>query len=382
MERITNAQTLKMQVQTGATRKRVLSFDNFAHADQDSLLWYDLLPGDGASVSGIPDTRSPDQLRDELLSAGEAKAEDIDLLAACLLGRDTPLEPRTSWQVLARHLSRIMAGQLTASGNRSLRMRAQRLNYYIEALTACRTSEADKRLVIAERTLMGMKPWDFLEYQGARWWVSSGAPNIYRDDGTRLEHWTAGLPTQIDPLPDGSLSAGSIYSKGAFLYGANGWSTLPHRQPVPLVFEYGGTRYFLDHYGEVWRDIPRHPVGRVPCRQVHFARHFNGILYCLDNSEYGKISLFDMASGSSRQRSVLPVQVCNDIAITGEWCYLIDKQQGSVFKFDPDFTYVSRALAFGRGEACLLDPVGLRIDHGRLLVTSWLANKVTVLHCF
>lgn len=367
---------------TDSATNRVLTFEAFTNAEQDSLFWYDVLPGDGASVSGIPDTRTIGRLLNDLLTAREPKPGDIDILAGRLLGYDEPLKPLNAWQSLARRMSHTMAEQLTADGNRSLRMRAQRLNYYIETLIADSPSESDRQLLIAERTLVGMKPWDFLEHQGATWWISSGAPNVYRDNGARLEHWTAGLPTQIDPLPDGRLSVGSIYSNGALLYGENGWSELTHQHPVPLVFEYDGTRCFLDHSGQVWRDTPRQPIGRVSCRQVHFARHFDGILYCLDNSDYGHITMFDMASHLSRRQTVLPVQVCNDIVVDDECCYLIDKQQGSIFRFDPDFSYVSRALSFGRGENRLLDPVGLRICNGRLLVTSWLANKVTVTRRF
>ncbi len=361
---------------------RALCFEDFVNTGLDSLSWYDLLPGDGASINDIPEAVSIDQLRERLLSTDRLKPLDIDLLAAHLLGITKPIKPLNSWKVLAQHISRFMSEQLKANGNRSLRMRAQRLNYYIEALIAERPSESDKQLLIAEKNLKGMKPWDFVKHHGATWWISSGAPNIYRDNDNHLEQWTLDLPTQLDPLPNGDLSVGSLYSNGALLHGVNGWSRLSHPHPVPLIFIRNGTRFFVDRHGRVWRDLPRQQVGQASCKQVHFARYFNGIVYCMDNSDYGNITLFDMEASISRGYSVLPVQVCNDIAVTDEYCYLIDKQQGSVFKFDRCFNFVSRALSFGREEACLLDPVSLRRYRDKLLVTSWLANKVTILRCF
>jgi len=369
-------------VHTDSATNRVLTFEAFANAEQDSLFWYDMLPGDSASVSGIPDTRTIGRLRDDLLTARELKPGDIDILAARLLGHDGPLKPLNAWQSLAKRMSHTVAEQLTAGGNRSLRMRAQRLNYYIETLIADSPSDSDRQLLVAERMLEGMKPWDFLDCEGGAWWLTSGTPNIYRDNGSHRECWTLGLPTQIDAQPDGRLSVGSIYSNGAFLYGADGWKELTHQLPVPLVFESEGARCYLDHFGQVWRDKPRQPIGQVSCRQVHFARHFGGMLYCMDNSDYGHITIFDIATHVSRRKSVLPVQVCNDIAVVDEFFYLIDKQQGSVFKFDRSFRFLDCALGFGRGTTRLLDPVALRAVGDNLCVLSWLSGKLTVLSRF
>lgn len=369
-----------MQAQSNQLLESIITFEVFSNAALDSLYWYDRLPGDGVSVCEIPDSRSVDQLRDELLSAKELNLAEIDLLAARLLGRSVPLANHLRWKELAQRLSRAMSEQLTASGNRALRMRVQRLNYYIEALII--DSLSDQRLVTSECTLQAEKPWDYVEHLSAKWWVSSGSPNIYRDDGALLEQWTLGLPTQLDPLPDRRIAAGSIYSNGAYIHDGYKWQVLAHDAPVPLVFEYDSELFFLDHLGQLWRNNPRQPIGSVPCRQVHFARHFNDVVYCLDNSDYGHITTFNMAHKSCKRYSVQPVQVCNDLVVSAQYCYLIDKQQGSVFKFDLNFQFLERRLQFGRKETQLLDPVSIRMAENHLQVVSWLSQKLTQLRIF
>lgn len=359
-----------------------VTFERFSNAEQDSLHWYDLLPGDGITVCKMPDTPSVDQLRNELLAAEVMQANDIDLLAAHLLGHPHPLGSPARWKALAQRLSQTMAEQLTVRGNRALRMKAQRLNYYIEALIADPPSQQDRQLVAVERTLPGIKPWDHVEHLGATWWLSSGSPNIYRKDDSTQQQWTLGLPTQLDPLSTDRLAAGSIYSNGAHIYCAGDWGNLAHDAPVPLVFEHDSELFFLDHFGHVWRDQPRQRIGRVACEQVHFARYFNGLVYCLDNSDYGHITTFDMSDGHAVRHSVQPVQVCNDLVVTEEYCYLIDKQQGSVFKFDRHFRFLERRLQFGRQDTQLLDPVSIRMTGKHLQVVSWLSQKLTRLRVF
>lgn len=374
-----------MSPQTQFTQCLTLStvtFENFCNAELDSLYWYDSLPGDGIRVCEMPHGLSIEQLRDKLLSAEVMQANDIDLLAAHLLGLSSRLCSPEIWKTLAQRLSRTMAEQLTGCGNRALRMRAQRLNYYIEALIAPPPSRQDQELVAVEQTLQGLKPWDYLEHMGSTWWISSGSPNIYRRNESTQQQWTLGLPTQLDPLSIDRLSAGSIYSKGAYIYCDGNWSHLAHYAPIPLVFEYDSELFFLDHFGHIWHAQPRRPIGRVTCKQAHFARYFNGMVYCLDNSDYGHISTFDMTSGHVERQSVQPVQVCNDLVVTDEYCYLIDKQQGSVFKFDRHFRFLERRLQFGRHDTQLLDPVSIRMTGKHLQVVSWLSQKLTRLRVF
>ena len=371
-----------MPSSAGQPAQPAMSFEAFTNAAPDSLYWYDRLPGDGFSVCAIPQSPSIEHLRDALLATSEPSTADIDLLAAFLLGHEHIPAQHERWKALTQHLSRCMAAQLTSDGNRPLRMRTQRLHYYIEALIADAPSVQDHQCFVGERNLEAMKPWDYVEHRGCEWWISSGSPNIYCDNGRQLLHWNLGLPTQLDPLPDGRLCAGSIYSNGASIHERGQWVTLNHDQPVPLVFWHNARLYFIDHLGNLWCDEPRQFIARVPCKQVHFARYFEGTIYCLDNSDYGHITSFNVDRMVSVRHAVLPVQVCNDLAIVGQHCYLIDKQQGSVFKFDRTFRFLEQRLHFGRGQARLLDPVSIRLNGDQLDVVSWLSQKLTRLRVF
>ena len=116
--------------------------------------------------------------------------------------------------------------------------------------------------------------------------------------------------------------------------------------------------------------------------KCHFARWFNGVLYCMDNSDFGHITSYDFKSGLAIRCSTLPVMVCNDIVVVGKNFYLIDKQQGSVFKFDCEWNFISRVLRFGKDEGCLFDPVSIRYQDGSLQVVSWLSSRLVTLKLF
>ncbi len=360
-----------------------INYRDFAAGQTDPLIWYDLLPGDPVRITGIPDGCSGAELGDALLAA--AQPDDallLDLLTARLLNDTDDLARYPHWRELATRLSRLMCGQLARGGARPLRMRAQRLNYCIQSLLDRARPHAGEPPGLTETPLAGSKPWDCVMHQGARWWLTSDERNVHREDSSGTTSWRCGLPTQLDPLSDGRLSIGSIYTPGAHLTDGRQWTELKHDQPVPLVFEHDGVLCFLDHAGTVWRDSPRVVLWRTPCSQVHFARLIEGVLYCLDNADFGHLTCCDIDSGAITRHGIDPVQVCNDIAMADGYLYLIDKQQGSVFKFSRDFRFVARALRFGRGPGELLDPVGLRFQGGKLCVVSWLSGRLTELMPF
>ncbi|MBP6096252.1 MAG: hypothetical protein KBF58_05745 [Methyloversatilis sp.] len=358
-------------------------YSDFVGSQTDPLTWYDLLPGDPVRISGMPDNRPGGELADALLAADSPDDPALlDLLTARLLNDTDDLSRYPHWRELATRLSRLMCSQLAAGGSRPLRMRAQRLNYCIQSLLD-RGRPADFTVSdLCEVTLPGSKPWDCVAHQGARWWLTSDELNVHREDASGAVSWRRGLPTQLDPLPDGRLSVGSIYTPGAHLVDGLKWTEIAHDQPVPLVFEHDGGLYFLDHSGVIWRDRPRAVLWRTPCSQVHFARLIDGVIHCLDNADFGHITCCDIASGAIARHATDPVQVCNDVTLAGGHIYMIDKQQGSVFKFDRDFRFIGRALRFGRGPGELLDPVGLRFQGERLRVVSWLSGRLTELRPF
>lgn len=362
-----------------------LDFESFADGRMDSLTWYDLLPGDPVRIQGDNDPRSSVELAELLLSSAHLDdSRIIDILAAKLLNRCPAVRGYDRWSELSFRLSQTMSVNLTATGSRPLRMRAQRLNYYLQSVidtTAQGIEGVD--LVLAERPLQGSKPWDYFRREGEEWWVTSDQDNIHRQRfGAGESHWRRGLPTQIDEMPDGRLAFGSIYTPGAVLTDGCDWESVEHDAPVILVFSHDGQRFLLDHYGRIWADRQRRLITQVSRPQVHFARCFDGVVYCLDNMDFGHLTTYDMVSGETLRMCILPVWVCNDIVAVGDVRYLIDKQQGSVFKFDRDWRFQRRVLRFGRGPGHLQDPVSLRHQSGRLLIVSWLSARLTEIEAF
>lgn len=367
-----------------SSKKRDISYTDFANGTLDSLTWYDLLPGDPVYVRGENDLRSATEIADALL-LGEfiENLPLIDILAAKLLNGCESVSGYENWTELAFRLSQTMAANLTASGSRAVRMHVQRLNYYLQAIIDESIDIEGADLVMAETILDGSKPWDYLKRADGEWWISSDETNIHHQvDGLACEHRRMGLPTQIDSLPDGNLVFGSIYTNVAMLTDGKRWYGIEHDAPIVLVFEHAGQRYFIDHFCRIWEDQTRRLVVTVPRPQVHFARYFDGVLYVLDNMDFGHITLVHMDDGMIIRQPVLPVQVCNDMVVAGAAIYLIDKQQGSVFKFNRDWRFERRVLRFGRGPLRLQDPVSLREHDGCLLVVSWLTSKLTEIKLF
>ncbi|MBU0604557.1 MAG: hypothetical protein KKD25_19380 [Gammaproteobacteria bacterium] len=358
-------------------------FLQFVAGDVDPLTWYDWLPGDAIRVSGIPEGESCEQLvQSLLLRSAPDDASRLDLLTARLLDTPPVITDPVPWRTLAARLSALMCRQLATGGDRHLRMRAQRLNYCIQACVDQGADNSEQPVILDTSVLPGNKPWDCIEYDGVRWWLTSGDQNVHRDGPGGRASFSRGLPTQLDLLRDGRLSVGSIYTPGAWLVDGETWQHLDHAHPIVLVFQHLGELRFLDGAGVVWRDSPRELIWRVPCPQVHFARLFGNTLYCMDNADFGHVTCMDIESGEATRHSTAPVQVCNDVVEVGDALYLIDKQQGSVFKFSRKFDYVGRRLTFGRGASQLVDPVSVRVMDGKLRVVSWLTGRLTWLIAF
>ncbi len=364
--------------------QNIIPYVDFVDGKLNSLSWYDYLPGDNVLITGDGDHRSAAEIGDYLLTLD--KIEDyelIDLLAVKILNSCPSINTCLHWSKLAYRLSKLMSDNLTAKGNRSIRMRAQRLIYYLQSLIDDRKNNDYEDLIVSETTLEGSKPWDYVCNSSGEWWLTSDDENIhYRTNDGVETHWAIGLPTQIDLLSGGKLAIGSIYSDGATILNGEDCEFIKHSSPVLLVFEYKEQQYFLDHQGCIWDDETRSLFMEIDNTQIHFARYFNGVVYLLDNGDFGHITLAVLGNKKSERFSVLPVQVCNDIVVTETEYYLIDKQQGSVFKFNTSWEYESRALLFGRTKGCLHDPVTLRIYNDHLYVVSWLSARLTKLKLF
>lgn len=357
-----------------------LSFVDFTSGALDSLSWYDLGSGDRVQITGCPPLGAPLET-DMFAMAPEAFLHHAQVLSAQVLSGTLSPDLDTA-QRLAFQTSQVMARELCITGDRAQRMWAQRLNYALQPLITLAEPSADISGVLSEETLQGQKPWDALRTQDALWWISSGPVNLHCRTAGGHSGLSLNLPTQIDPLDDGSLSVGSLYSNGAALLTGTAWEQIDHDAPVLVIFDWHGKRCMLDIRARVWTLNPRQSLHEAPCQQVHFARVFDGVAYLLNNGDFGHITLVDLATGRITRQPVLPVQVCNDVAVTENTVYLIDKQQGSIFAFDRDWRYRDKRLSFGTGRGQLCDPVSLRQTPSGLACVSWLSNKLTEIELF
>ncbi|MCT4626534.1 hypothetical protein [Halodesulfovibrio sp.] len=361
-----------------------ISYTDFVDGAQNSLTWYDIMPGDAVQISGDPDPRTAAQVAAELLSSGNLEQEEqIDLIALKIMNGCASIPEFENWAELAFRMSEVMSNHLTPSGKRSIRMRAQRLNFYLQMIIDRDLPASLTEGVVAETILKGNKPWDYMQCADGFWWVTSDDKNVhYRaNDGTE-QHWRLGLPTQIDIQHDGRVAVGSFYTPGAWLGDGGEWEFLEHEQPVILVFAYKGKTFFLDYTGKLWEEESRRLVAQDIVPQVHFARYFDGVIYVIDNNKFGCVTSFSLDTERVEHHSVLPVLVCNDLVACESGFYLIDKQQGSVFKFDTNWNYKERMLRFGVERGCLQDPVALRLYDDHLYVVSWLTAHLTELKKF
>lgn len=360
----------------------VLSFADFTSGQLDSLSWYDLGAGTALQIPDCPALPLPIDQDLANLPAADFLAQVQVLSALCLTGR-LSLD-LTTLRRLAFQTSQVMSRELTALGNRGLRMWAQRLNYGLQPLICAAEPAADLADLVAERILPGNKPWDALRWgEDGLVWITSDPVNLHLTQGTTLSELTLDLPTQIDPLDDGSLSIGSLYAHAATILHKDGsMTTVTHHAPLLVLFDWNGSRYILDKAGAVTDCRTGQRVHQAPCPQVHFARFFDGILYLLDNGDFGHVTLLRLADGQITRQPTLPVQVCNDILVTEDSHYLIDKQQGHVFVFDRDWRYRDRRLSFGTGRGQIADPVSLRRAGDGMSCISWLSGKMTELRFF
>jgi hypothetical protein len=360
-----------------------ISFTDFNSGELNSLSWYDLLPGDRVEVNLEGNVGTAAEIAGDILFC--LPVVDFykwDLLASKLLNQCSSISGYRQWRELAYQLSEVMSENLTASGSRSVRMHAQRLIYYLQAIIDV-NNPTESGYVVSEIILDTHKPWDYLRNGEVEWWLSSGENNLHcRDVNGKILSWRAGMPTQFDLLSDSVLAVGSIYTNGAILVRAAELYLLTHNCPVVLVFDFDEERFFLDHDSCLWKENNHEKILGAVRPQVHFARCFDGVIYLMDNSDFGHITTIDMKSLQVSRQPVLPVQVCNDLVIVNGIKYLIDKQQGCVFKFDENWKFKTKILKFGRGYGDLLDPVSIRCLDEKLYVVSWLTGCLTKLNLF
>ena len=354
------------------------SIDLFS-PDCPATRFYDVLPGDADApgIAGYPGQTWAAcfaKLRGATLS--EVQQPALDDLTLLLLAPNLTVPPQAELQALADHCSRLYIQAFRERSAETLKkMSLQRLNFFLRSLL-------DREVLpppdAHETPLDGLCPWDWLETPDGTLRIVSGEPNIVLETSSGRRTWRQGLPTQADAVRPGEISIGSFYSDGASLLRDETLKRVEHDAPVVLLFVYAGRKLLLDARGRLfdWLDgsaTPGPPRMQLDVGVVARARRFASRLYVIDWTTLGSLQAVDLDRGTVERVDVSPLLVPNDIAEVGGFRYLLDKQQGQVFKFDSGWRLVARQCGFGRGPGRLFDPLTIRpsADGRWLRVLNW-----------
>ena len=361
-----------------------VSFSDFVDTPLDSLSWYNFLLNSGdISIVEIPSGFTFEYAYASILSSLCSIDElilSLDILSALIINDDQSLgcsSLNLDFDLLVYVASRLMSINLTSSGSRPVRMRAQRLNYLLQAHPNCIFGNKSLSSIhTQEENLPYQKPWDFYFADDLKIFISSDSSNIHIQRLGCSSSYAFGLPTQVSKFED-EIIFGSIYSPGFAAYRDDSIVSVEFPQPILLLFIFKDKKCALSHFGVVYCLSTREVMLELPLAQVHFARIIDNKLFCLDNSSFGLVHSLCCLSGEFKCHPVYPVMVCNDICLHRNRYFLIDKQQGSVFEFDKYFKYISRSLDYGYSASNLADPVAIHSFGGRLHILSWLTSKIT-----
>lgn len=364
----------------------VLAASDLFSPDCPATRFYNLLPGDADSPrKALPPQRTWDECFEHLRSAefDEVEQDTLDALTLLLLAPDFSPPPVRDLRTLANHCTRLYIQAFRERSPRTLaKMSLQRLNFFLRSIL---DRDAPPPAGAYETPLDGLCPWDWIELPGGTLRVVSGAPNVIleRSAGGRRT-WHQGLPTQADVLAPGEVGIGSFYSNGASLLRGETLEHIEHDEPVVLLFDRGGRRLMLDARGRMLDCRGGEPLLRVPVGVVARARRSASRLYVIDWTTIGRLQVVDLDRGTIEPVDVSPVLIPNDIVEIGRFRYLLDKQQGQVFKFDGDWRLVDRRGAFGRGAGRLFDPLTIRpsADCRWLRVLNWVPATMTWMPMF
>lgn len=348
----------------------------FARRPLEATTFYNALHADG--LRPCPPA-APAQVVSLLrIPAAEWVERDLDVLANHLLNGGAAV-PAGDCAALADAISLRYAGLLAGGKrDRALRMKLQHANFLLR-------EKIDRDLPVhaASRELGSSPPWDWLPVADGDLTIFSGPRSLHwrgRTGGTRAE---VGLASQLDPLPDGSVSVGSIFSNGAARWQAGRIEFVPHDLPIVLICILPSGEFHVDYRGYVHRRGEAAPVARFPAGEISRARLIDGAIYAFDWSAPRLLWRMDPATWQADRITLPSILLGNDIcARPGGGYYIIDKQQGYLFSLDEAFAVRERKLGFGRGDGRLFDPIALRLHQGEVCIVNWVSRSLVSLPVF
>ena len=358
-----------------------LDWEVFRQRILDSHSFYQDLPSDNISICGVPEVwKELDHILAELESTELylGNSQLLDALIAYLANNRDLIKPEERWRELADAASLAYARLLKGRANRELRMRLQQLNYFIRDLL-----DRDCRVTfVSEKSLAVNSPWDWLNTSEAEFLITSEDKNVQISRNGRIEFLRCGFPTQIDMLPNKQVGIGSIFSNGGYLLRDQDPEWIAHHSPIVLFFAFEDSIHFVDYGGFIVRLKDRVVLHQLNVSEVSRARVINGNLFAFDWTKPNAMIVYEMENSMEREISLNEVLLGNDICAFNENFYVIDKQQGHVFKYDSQLQYIEKRLCFGKGMGRLFDPITIRFYEGLLYILNWISRKIVVLEPF
>jgi hypothetical protein len=364
-----------------------LTREAFHARPMDMVAFYDAMPNDGLILEGACPL-NPEELTEALhrLKSMDVLQADIALLddiTMYLITQrvDASLHGLLDVVAQAARLGFVSLIQGEKS-NRPLRMRLVHLNFAILTVldAGISTWEAE------DFVLPFRAPWDFLRMPHVTVWITSDDDNVIIQLGETSHIMRLGLPTQVDALDECSISIGTVYDNGLWLWDGFEAQHVAHARPLLVAWQHDGNGYVIDSEGFIFALSEKRIVGAqvavVPINQISKCRKIENKLFLFDWTDAFVFSVVDLADYSCKLIAVPEVAVVNDVVQVGAFFYLADKLQGMVFKYDVNFIFCGKALAFGCKHGQLIDPISLRYDEGMLCVLSWITHKVTRLPVF
>jgi hypothetical protein len=362
-------------------KKHTITKLEFFSKVNDPLTYYNCLPSDGILVEHSG-SGNIDESIDYVLSSQlqNLKVEEIDNLLVLL---NNNFEKLYNYRLLI-NLGKVVSiwySSLLKDGkkNRPLRMKLQLLNFYIRDIL-----DKDKEIdYLYEEILENQSPWDKLETGLGQCTITSDSVNFHAQAGDgALQTWRCGLPSQLDEIIDGKISIGSIFSNGGWVYDWKAPLKIEHDRPIVIFFSIVQRTFFLDVIGKIYCLENLALKAKINLNEASKCRLIDNILFIFDWTVPNTIISYDIDLAQQKVIYIEEILIGNDICKYLESYYVIDKQQGYIFKFNLKFELIEKKLCFGKSEGRLFDPISIRIVNNRLQIVSWITNKVIYIDLF
>lgn len=344
------------------------------------MSYYDVLPTDLDAVPhGMPNGADWAEHFESLMGASfrAIKQRWLDELAQYLFSRrDWPFPPEQI-KALADHISHLYIRALrTSETDVRKKMSLQRVNFFLRSILDADCPAAPEASEVKVGCLC---PWDWIEADGCEVYIASARPNVVVRYGKAVWESQLGLPTQIDRISDGTFSLGSHYTDGGYRISGRNVQFVPHQAPIVLQFAHEETEFYLDALGHLCEAGSRKVVTVAPISRVSRARRFGSQLYVISWTVPSVMYVCRLDRHQWHTVSLKDVLLPNDLLRVDDHFYVVDKQQGKIFKYDTDFRLIRTECGFGRGPGRLFDPIAIRSSpDGRYLrVMNWVPCTIT-----